>query len=746
MTIQTEISSVFGKVLNAIGNDMNFGLLGEFKIHKDSTQVQQTRDQEPRIPTQHISLADYGNDSLLKIFTDQLNDKLIRLGTGKVIVYSEWIMSTATLRYQAIFAVPKIKGSFALEFKNQFAVVRFVPYMHGFLEKSVFFDSSVFTNITQKITPLSTDDFAEIIAKYIRKQFNIKAPVPPYQKNETIWVVSSDGSINKKAYKFDKYIYDAQTDTGYIKLTYKTQNKDGTFDTHTKTFDYPSSMYYYYNDDEYISEYTKTLNMKLEDMAPFQLRMYISSILVSVYPSYSQDGFSIKKMEFSKIIGEDIGFFNILLENKEWKCHGEYIYYSKGDGDLHDYPVSKASFAIFKDYNFINSEEYYTSDSIDKINIDNFFVKFKEFILNNIQTPSIQQPSIATQATQQPRPRTATQQPISATQGIISSPYTLVFDKPYHSNPPPLSPLAGAYYGSDSYNNGSNTQTEIDLISLSQNVTKPPKCPQISGGSLEKYVVSNPNNDKCILIKKSIKLSQGNVETFCSHVHRALGLFAPDMRVHKNLLFSPLISSDWKHIGSGVGKAMMQGTFSNSDPTINEHAFTQAVKLFIVSLWLVNWDVSGAVGDNTLYNSKGDLSCIDLGGALVFRATSDFKTLNMWKPEWNASYDVIKQHMIKAYDDFNTMSTFAFSFGTKVLFSDNKVKPIAEELTNQMMMLFNPKYNYIEKLTVWCNLPESIKADGYQPFQSIPNDELNTMFVTWLQARAYALWEITRGK
>ena len=80
---------------------------------------------------------------------------------------------------------------------------------------------------------------------------------------------------------------------------------------------------------------------------------------------------------------------------------------------------------------------------------------------------------------------------------------------------------------------------------------------------------------------------------------------------------------------------------------------------------------------------------------------------------------------------------------------------IFQDITDRIMMLFHPQYNYIAKLTAWTNLPQLVKKSGYKPFNSLDysytianadEKELQNIFVVWLQARAYALWKIARGK
>ncbi len=333
---------------------------------------------------------------------------------------------------------------------------------------------------------------------------------------------------------------------------------------------------------------------------------------------------------------------------------------------------------------------------------------------------------------------------LSGTEGIVRSPYTLVFDKTYHSNPPPLSPLAGAYYGSKAYyDKGSNK--EISIHVLGANVTKPPKCPQISGGSAKKWVVSNPYNATCVLIKQYSKKSQPRVETFVAQVHRALGMPAPDMRFHQTHLTSPLVSDAFQPLTSTKMSKIVKQQYSSTSPTINMNAFRNAVDLLIVSTWLVNWDVLGMTGDNSLIDDKGNIQCIDLGGALMFRATGGWKgvVFEKWNADWGADYQTIKTNMKLALIQMQTIGTNKQFAG---LLAKGLGKDRTLEITEKMMMLFHPQYNYIEKLTVWTGLPTQVHSDGYT-FEGVQNsgaDDLNKMFVTWLQARALALYEIVR--
>jgi hypothetical protein len=335
--------------------------------------------------------------------------------------------------------------------------------------------------------------------------------------------------------------------------------------------------------------------------------------------------------------------------------------------------------------------------------------------------------------------------PRTATKPLIRSPYTLVFDKPYHSNPPPLSPLADAYYGSKAYYD-KGSDKEISIHVLNANVTKPPKCPQISGGSAIKWVVSNPYNATCILVKKYPKQSQPKVETFVAQVHRALGMPAPDMRFHQTHLLSPLVSDAFQPLTSTKMKSIVKQQYSTMSVDITNNAFRNAVDLLIVSTWLVNWDVLGISGDNSLIDDKGNIQCIDLGGALMFRATGGWKgEFEKWNADWGADYQTIKTNMIKALMQMQSIGTNKQFQG---LLNHSIGKKEAELITEKMMMLFHPQYNYIEKLIVWTNMPAEVYADGYS-FESkinpLDTKDLNKIFVTWLQARALALYEIVRG-
>jgi hypothetical protein len=601
VTIEQNISNVFEKALNAIAGDpRRQSQLTSLLVNVPLEHTASARQSVSTEPTLAIDLSKYNDWDFLKKYKEQVNERLSRLGIGKQIGNSEWLFNT-----QAMFAVPNYKGTFTLEMVNkQFITVRFVPFSPtGFLDKALFNDSSYFQNITNKLSPLSSDDFADIIAKYVREKLNVKAPVPPFQKNEIIWIVSKDNSLKPKMGQFEKYIYDKQTDTGVIKIKFKARNSDGTYNNYSKNYDYPSSLYDYYSDADY------------------------------------QKRFGAK----------------------------------------------------------------------------------------------------------------------SPQQSLIRSSYTLVFDRPYHSNPPPVSPLANAYYGSDAYTNGSDPNQEIDLSSLAKNITTPPKCPQITSGYTQKVVVANPHNGQCIMVKNNTNAGQASVETFCSHVSRALGFHSPDMRFENHQLFSALLPTDFNEINPATLQKILNKSLSSTDPQISKLAYRQAIELFVIGTWLANWDImGGTTGYNTMFDPNGNLSCIDWGGALMYGGAGAFKDIHNLNPQYDAEMKSIQYSMKEGLKQFGIKSTFVQVYGKSFKIDDDAEKiAIFQDITDRIMMLFHPQYNYIAKLTAWTNLPQLVKKSGYKPFNSLDysytianadEKELQNIFVVWLQARAYALWKIARGK
>lgn len=559
--------------------------------------ILQLTSQTQRATVYALDAGNFHNPDYLLQFRNALNAKLGRLEPfstlGKPTGYGFIGNVENVFGNFVVFDLPQYKMGFGLMFPNSaFTVVRQFDYNTTVSGAKVFDKDFVqikgsFKNIDNKGQPLDAGDFAEIIANYVEKYGQLE-PASPFQENEMVWVVAKDGSLKPKVGTFKKYNYDQPSGTGTIKLDFKAKNGDGTFYTHSKTYDYPSNLYDYYTDAQYQRLFAK-----------------------------------------------------------------------------------------------------------------------------------------------------------SGTEGIVDSPYTLVFDKTYHSNPPPVSPLAYAYYGSKAYYN-KGSDKEIGIHILNANPAKPPKCPQISGGSAKKWVVANPYNATCILVKQYKKASQPRVETFVAQVHRALGMPAPDMRFHQTHLTSPLVSDAFQPLTSTKMSKIVKQQYSSSSPKINNNAFRNAVDLLIVSTWLVNWDVLGMSGDNSLIDNNGDIQCIDLGGALMFKATGGWKTKSGgWNADWGVDYQTIKANMKKALIQMQTVGNNKQFTG---LLSQKIGQDQALEITEKIMMLFHPQYNYIEKLTVWTGLPTQVYSDGYN-FEGIKNsgaDDLNKKFVTWLQARALALYEIFR--
>ena len=119
---------------------------------------------------------------------------------------------------------------------------------------------------------------------------------------------------------------------------------------------------------------------------------------------------------------------------------------------------------------------------------------------------------------------------------------------------------------------------------------------------------------------------------------------------------------------------------------------------------------------------------------------------------WHEPYESVKAEMKKALVQMQTIGKnkqFANLLG-----KNNELglaNPYAIEITSKMMMLFHPKYNYIDKLTTWTAMGDTLTSDGYKPFVNLGQGYTdytryaNEVFVNWLQARALALYEIVRG-
>ena len=382
---------------------------------------------------------------------------------------------------------------------------------------------------------------------------------------------------------------------------------------------------------------------------------------------------------------------------------------------------------------------------VHTLNTDEYMLdQFVQIMGDYAPRISVEQPQTGTVVTRRPTPRQATPPTVRDKTTTKLSAYPSNDEMAYSGNtpvgngvfpPPPPSPLANAWYGSNAYNiEKSNRQVLPNTQSKN-----PPSCPQISGGSAPKYVIENDYTNACILIKQYKTTGQPAVEAFCALVHRALGLYAPDMRNNGgNLLYSPLLDSVFKETNSTVNKKISKKQLSNIDPKVSQNAYNQAIELFVVSCWLVNWDVMGMHGDNVLYwPATGNLACIDLGGALMYRATGGFKGSD-FDGKWNEPYNVVEQDMSSVWDTFLSKSTWSQQFGKETIHKAPNY--LFAEMTEKMMMLFHPDYNLIRGLIHYTNVAKSVRASGYQPFKQFSETDINEIFEQFLFNRALALY------
>lgn len=685
-----------------------------------------------------LDAGNFHNPDYLLQFRNAVNDKLGRLEPfstmGKPTGYGFIGNVENVFGNYVVFDLPQYKMGFGLMFPNSaFVVVRQFDYNTTTSGAKVFMKDLVniqgsFKNIDNKGQPLDAGDFAEIIANYVEKYGQLE-PASPFQPNEMVWVVTKDGSLKPKVGTFKKYSYDQQTGIGNIKIDFKAQTDEGTFYNFSKSFDYPSNIYDLYTDAQYQRLFA-TATQPTTSLMDTIVFTRDKALAPNPDQEHRIEDYLDKKYNSDTLFVVGNNRIRLLVKNIQG----------------FDFPLTIRFLMYYQKNNKDGIESTIGTEPDDKTVVSPYSTAFS--ILDSVTLRQVttlideeikwlKENNYISDATQSVRST------LSGTEGIVRSPYTLVFDKTYHSNPPPLSPLAGAYYGSKAYyNKGSNKEISIHVLGV--NVTKPPKCPQISGGSAKKWVVSNPYNATCVLIKQYSKKSQPRVETFVAQVHRALGMPAPDMRFHQTHLTSPLVSDAFQPLTSTKMKKIVKQQYSSTSPTINMNAFRNAVDLLIVSTWLVNWDVLGMTGDNSLIDDKGNIQCIDLGGALMFRATGGWKGgMEKWNADWNADYQTIKTNMKLALIQMQTIGTNKQFAG---LLEKGLGKDRTLEITEKMMMLFHPQYNYIEKLTVWTGLPTQLHSDGYT-FEGVQNsgaDDLNKMFVTWLQARALALYEIVR--
>jgi hypothetical protein len=327
---------------------------------------------------------------------------------------------------------------------------------------------------------------------------------------------------------------------------------------------------------------------------------------------------------------------------------------------------------------------------------------------------------------------------------VVKNPY-LMSPKMSDRQPPPPSPLKNAYYGSNAYDNG--TDEEMNLSNLFSDGLDSTSCPSFSGqGTHPKSSSINPYNQQCFVIK-NLASTQGQegIETLCAMLYRAMGIFVPDMRFLGSHLISPLVPDRFN---------------TNFTPShFQELALTpkhrqKLVDLYIVSVWLANWDVTGASNDNMLYSpSTKQFACIDVGGSLMLRANGQFKEYwegdKIWEMDSAGDIWKIKDVMQKELDDFLKPTYFAGKYFANLKAWNATLPEMCLDACERIMMLFYKDYNLVRKTLEWGDLPPA-KLMIYKPFYSNENvktkEEMRDLLEVFLYLRASALYLIFAGE
>ena len=113
------------------------------------------------------------------------------------------------------------------------------------------------------------------------------------------------------------------------------------------------------------------------------------------------------------------------------------------------------------------------------------------------------------------------------------------------------------------------------------------------------------------LVKGYGKADMARNEVLASHLYKAAGIDAPEMR---------LIDLGGAHKGGlGIASRVLPEKFADVDPKLPPH-LAAAQKGFAVDAWLANWDTVGLTNDNLVITASGKAVRIDPGGALLYRA------------------------------------------------------------------------------------------------------------------------------
>ena len=176
------------------------------------------------------------------------------------------------------------------------------------------------------------------------------------------------------------------------------------------------------------------------------------------------------------------------------------------------------------------------------------------------------------------------------------------------------------------------------------------------------------------------------------------------------------------------------------------------VDLYIVSVWLANWDVTGMNNDNMLYSpSTKQFACIDVGGSLMLKANGKYKENwegdKIWEMDKAEDIWKIVDVMQQELDDFLKPTYFAGKYfkQMKDMFP-NLLPQMCLDTCKRILMLFYKDYNLVRKTLEWGDLPPA-KLMTYKPFKNVKSkEEMQDLLEVFLFVRAAAMYLIFEEK
>ena len=163
-------------------------------------------------------------------------------------------------------------------------------------------------------------------------------------------------------------------------------------------------------------------------------------------------------------------------------------------------------------------------------------------------------------------------------------------------------------------------------------------------GSNKGGIYTSPDGTR-YYIKKPQKALQAYNEAAAASLYKQLGVSAPHVNIVKDNTGHPHVASRWMFdISKKVSVANVAKQYSDVLKDTPKSAVAQDVMeelgmVYMVSALLKNWDVAGLEQDNLLYNKAGNMTVIDSGGSLLFRAQGDSKEYGSDPTELNTFLD-----------------------------------------------------------------------------------------------------------